>query len=253
MSHLCRKIGTMLSDHISHPALGTYPSMCTYDQYVLDICDRVTPFEIHDPEASPWVAWTTPILGILLVAILISMPIMIGSITRRWAKSRNFGAISQAAITLLASIYVGIPLGCITVNAVLSIQGPTIQLAAAITVAIILVLIHLSRRKAPNAPLSTPPGADLQPVQITLWYVRADDETWTSEIPAERMRLIRRAHESIVTAMPHGALLHESKTAGSVSVTLPLSQHGHIDDIDAAFHAAGYKRDPHAPQPGHDR
>lgn len=86
-----------------------------------------------------------------------------------------------------------------------------------------------------------------------LWYVRVDDEVRDPGgrlITRGRWEEIRRATAGIFKVLPSGASLHSSEAAGVVRVAIPDSQVEHIDEVDAVFSAAGYKRDPNAPEFG---
>lgn len=86
----------------------------------------------------------------------------------------------------------------------------------------------------------------------TLWYVRVDDKTRAPgprEVTREEWERIRRATASIFQTLPNGSFLYPCEKSGTVGVTIPSGQIEHVDQVDAAFLNAGYKRDPHAPQP----
>lgn len=91
---------------------------------------------------------------------------------------------------------------------------------------------------------------DRRTTHAVIWYVRVDDETRSAgpqEVTREQWEGIRCATESIHRAMPDGSYLYPCRSAGTVGVAVPHAQIDHVSDIDAAFVAAGYMRDPYAP------
>lgn len=84
-----------------------------------------------------------------------------------------------------------------------------------------------------------------------IWYVRVDDETrgpGPRAVSREEWERIQRATESIYRVMPDGSSLYPCESAGTVGVAIPNDQLDQVGDVDAAFVAAGYKRDPNAPE-----
>lgn len=76
-----------------------------------------------------------------------------------------------------------------------------------------------------------------------IWYVHVDDETESGR----PLTATREAWESVFRVMPDGSSLYPFKSAGTVGVAIPNSEIGRVEEVDAAFLAAGYKRDPGAP------
>lgn len=89
------------------------------------------------------------------------------------------------------------------------------------------------------------------PDEAVYWYVRIDDATRPPGgrivNAAERLQIFEHAR-AVFMAMPSGATVREFADAGTVRLTLPFTEVSALDAVDAAFGAAGYMRDPTAPE-----
>lgn len=87
--------------------------------------------------------------------------------------------------------------------------------------------------------------------RTVIWYVRVDDEIrdpGSRAVTREEWERIQCATESIYRAMPDGSSLYPCEAAGTVGIAIPNSQIDQVGEVDAAFVAAGYKRDLNAPE-----